>query len=348
MWEVYFPARGWMCVDATDPVKGNWLRYVNWARSSEEQNLFPLEINRAIYYKVLKPIGPGEELLVWYTVEDNPEITAALEEERASSLNRKNSPRAKRARRKLLEKARQAGLGGFKKTSVSILTVKEMWDGEEGLREEDERPLASQELQEARPMGSTDHREDMSAVMTGRGNGEEEEEDEEEEEEDDLEEPSEVQQQTAQCSAATVPSQKSKQPGLSLTCGEESHKDSQVKSESSSLEGQEPEVDPDLDLDPDPDGDLEVDPHGESYPCQHCERHFSTRQGLERHNHIHAITNQQTQLFKCRYCSKSFGSQVGRRRHERRHESGPKKRPGSLAGTASLLSPVVQTDCLKS
>ncbi|XP_027135004.1 PR domain zinc finger protein 2 isoform X2 [Larimichthys crocea] len=248
------------------------------------------------------------------------------------------------ARRKLLEKARQAGLGGFKKTSVSILTVKEMWDGEEGLREEDERPLASQELQEARPMGSTDHREDMSAVMTGRGNGEEEEEDEEEEEEDDLEEPSEVQQQTAQCSAATVPSQKSKQPGLSLTCGEESHKDSQVKSESSSLEGQEPEVDPDLDLDPDPDGDLEVDPHGESYPCQHCERHFSTRQGLERHNHIHAITNQQTQLFKCRYCSKSFGSQVGRRRHERRHESGPKKRPGSLAGTASLLSPVVQTD----
>ncbi|KAK1901978.1 PR domain zinc finger protein 2 [Dissostichus eleginoides] len=96
MWEVYFPARGWMCVDATDPMKGNWLRYVNWARSSEEQNLFPLEINRAIYYKVLRPIGPGEELLVWYTVEDNPEITAALEEERASSLSRKNSPKAKR------------------------------------------------------------------------------------------------------------------------------------------------------------------------------------------------------------------------------------------------------------
>ncbi|MEQ2213554.1 PR domain zinc finger protein 2 [Xenoophorus captivus] len=54
MWEVYFPARGWMCIDATDPLKGNWLRYVNWARSSAEQNLFPLEINRAIYYKVLR------------------------------------------------------------------------------------------------------------------------------------------------------------------------------------------------------------------------------------------------------------------------------------------------------
>lgn len=43
-----------MCVDATDPMKGNWLRYVNWAHSSEEQNLFPLEINKAIYYKVLR------------------------------------------------------------------------------------------------------------------------------------------------------------------------------------------------------------------------------------------------------------------------------------------------------
>lgn len=36
------------------------------------------------------------------------------------------------ARRKLLERARQAGLGGFKKTSVTEPIVKEMWDGEEG------------------------------------------------------------------------------------------------------------------------------------------------------------------------------------------------------------------------
>ncbi|KAM3621758.1 uncharacterized protein V6R79_015559 [Siganus canaliculatus] len=346
MWEVYFPARGWMCVDATDPMKGNWLRYVNWARSSDEQNLFPLEINRAIYYKVLRPIGPGEELLVWYTVEDNPEITAALEEERASSLNRKNSPRAKRARRKLLDRARQSGLGGFKKASETKPTVKEMWDGEESLKEEDERPSTlgpSQELQETHSMGSTDQRKvaDKSAVLTDRGNGEEGEEEEEEEEEDadDMEESGEMQKQSAQPSSA-ADSMPNKHPGPSLTC-EENHNNVQGKFESSSPAGQEPEVDPDLDLDPDPD---EGDPHGESYPCQHCERHFSTRQGLERHNHIHAITNQQTQLFKCRYCSKSFGSQVGRRRHERRHESGPKKRPGSLAGTATLLSPVVQTD----
>lgn len=56
-----------MCVDATDPTKGNWLRYVNWACSPEEQNLFPLEINRAIYYKVLR-VGKLSIILLYNTV----------------------------------------------------------------------------------------------------------------------------------------------------------------------------------------------------------------------------------------------------------------------------------------
>nr|XP_010308125.1 PREDICTED: PR domain zinc finger protein 2-like [Balearica regulorum gibbericeps] len=61
MWEVYYPNLGWMCVDATDPKKGNWLRYINWARSGKEQNLFPLEINRTIYYKSLKCEGVSHQ-----------------------------------------------------------------------------------------------------------------------------------------------------------------------------------------------------------------------------------------------------------------------------------------------
>nr|XP_030145243.1 kazrin isoform X6 [Taeniopygia guttata] len=97
MWEVYYPNLGWMCVDATDPEKGNWLRYINWARSGKEQNLFPLEINRTIYYKSLKPIAAGEELLVWYNGEDDPAIAAAIEEERASARSRRHSPKARRA-----------------------------------------------------------------------------------------------------------------------------------------------------------------------------------------------------------------------------------------------------------
>uniref|UniRef100_A0A8C7X3B3 PR domain containing 2, with ZNF domain b n=1 Tax=Oryzias sinensis TaxID=183150 RepID=A0A8C7X3B3_9TELE len=289
MWEVYFPSRGWMCIDATDPMKGNWLRYVNWARSSKEQNLFPLEINRAIYYKVLKPIRPGEELLVWYTVEDNPEITAALEEERANSLNRKNSHRAKQARRKVLEKARQAGSGGFKTTSGTEATIKEMWDGGEG------KPLN------------------------------------EEEDGDDSQET--AHQTSQQLNAADYTQSKKSGP----SCDGGSLAVSQVKLKSSSVAAHDPDFEPG--------GELESDAHGESYPCPHCERRFSTRQGLERHAHIHGISYQQAQVFRCQYCNKSFGSQVGRRRHERRHEGGSKKRLGSLAGaSSSLISPVAQTD----
>uniref|UniRef100_A0A3B4GPZ5 PR domain zinc finger protein 2-like n=1 Tax=Pundamilia nyererei TaxID=303518 RepID=A0A3B4GPZ5_9CICH len=310
MWEVYFPTRGWMCIDATDPMKGNWLRYVNWARSSEEQNLFPLEINRAIHYKVLRPIGPGEELLVWYTVEDNPEITAALEEERASSLSRKNSARARRGEAfyfitMMTFNSFVSPLWQIRKLAGDCFAV----EPSRSLKgtEKDGTPLSVQEIKTAHSLGSTDHKDvqDMSTALTDRGDLEEDEEDDEVEEEGEEE--------------------------------EEEDGDDVEDSESSSLAGREPEVDPDLD----PDGDLEGDPQGEPYPCQHCERHFATRQGLERHIHIHAMSNQQAQLFKCRYCNKSFGSQVGRRRHERRHESGSKKRPGYLAGPAS---PVVQTD----
>lgn len=203
--------------------------------------------------------------------------------------------------------------------------------------EKDGTPLSVQEIKTAHSLGSTDHKDvqDMSTALTDRGDLEEDEEEdevEEEGEEEEEEDGDDVEDSEAALHLTVTDSMLNK-----LACPEESHGDAQVKSESSSLAGREPEVDPDLD----PDGDLEGDPQGEPYPCQHCERHFATRQGLERHIHIHAMSNQQAQLFKCRYCNKSFGSQVGRRRHERRHESGSKKRPGYLAGPAS---PVVQTD----
>lgn len=196
-----------------------------------------------------------------------------------------------------------------------------------GLKEEeDERASAissPQELQKACPAGNSHSKieEDTLAVTTDRGI------EEEEDGADDLKEQTEAEQPVIQPSPGTDSRQK--QP-----CEDDSNVGSKVQPP-------EPEADPELEPDPD---ELEGDPHGGSYPCQHCERHFSTRQGLERHVHIHTVTAQQTQLFKCRYCNKAFGSQVGRRRHERRHESGSKKRPGSLGGTAPLLSPAPLTD----
>ncbi|XP_061641575.1 PR domain zinc finger protein 2 [Phyllopteryx taeniolatus] len=195
-----------------------------------------------------------------------------------------------------------------------------MWDGEEGVKEEDERPLTTGPSK-VPPTEMTDHR-DVQVVSVDVMDGANDEE-EEEEDANDLQALHEAQQQIAQ-----------RQPNFPLRGIGKS------QSQFSPPHGQDQEVDTDPDFDP----LLEGDPHGDSFPCQHCERHFSTRQGLERHIHIHAVTSQQAQLFKCRYCSKSFGSQVGRRRHERRHESGFKKKPGSLAGTAHLLGPLAQTD----
>ncbi|CDQ65803.1 unnamed protein product [Oncorhynchus mykiss] len=179
----------------------------------------------------------------------------------------------------------------------------------------------------------------ISAAMRGEA-----EEDDEEEDPGDLQQPLSLTQQSAQSATEAEPEERSEQPDLPLSHSspvEEGPGSLQHDTETaSSLPRAEPEADPD------PDPDLEGDPHGEeSHPCQHCERHFSTKQGLERHTHIHATANQQTHTFKCRYCGKSFGSQVGRRRHERRHENGPKnkgQRPGSLAGTATLLTPLGQ------
>lgn len=204
-----------------------------------------------------------------------------------------------------------------------------------GVKEEDERHSnISQEVKELCLVGNAAFKDGqgVSASVMNRENWaevEDEEEEEEDEEEEDCDDSND--HQTSQQSAVV-----DKQSGPTLTSDSKSHNSSRAKLKISSFAQQEQDVDPD--------GEFEGNPQGESFPCHHCERHFSSRQGLERHIHIHGVSNQQAQLFKCRYCNKSFGSQVGRRRHERRHESALKKRPSSLAGSVSLLSPVVQTD----
>ncbi|XP_064137199.1 histone-lysine N-methyltransferase PRDM16 [Loxodonta africana] len=52
------------CVDANQTGAGSWLKYIRVAYSCDEQNLTMCQINEQIYYKVIKDIEPGEELLV--------------------------------------------------------------------------------------------------------------------------------------------------------------------------------------------------------------------------------------------------------------------------------------------
>ncbi|XP_058017069.1 histone-lysine N-methyltransferase PRDM16 isoform X5 [Ahaetulla prasina] len=53
------------CMDGNPTSNGNWLKYIRVARSSEEQNLVVCPINDQIYYKVIREIEPGEELLMY-------------------------------------------------------------------------------------------------------------------------------------------------------------------------------------------------------------------------------------------------------------------------------------------
>ncbi|XP_069466321.1 histone-lysine N-methyltransferase PRDM16 isoform X2 [Ambystoma mexicanum] len=52
-------------LDANHAGNANWLKYIRVAGSGEEQNLVVCQINDQIYYKVIKDIEPGEELLVY-------------------------------------------------------------------------------------------------------------------------------------------------------------------------------------------------------------------------------------------------------------------------------------------
>ena len=53
-------------IDARNPRKSNWLRYINCAVKKEEQNLCAYQVGENIYYRTIVDIGPDTELLVWY------------------------------------------------------------------------------------------------------------------------------------------------------------------------------------------------------------------------------------------------------------------------------------------
>ncbi|KAJ0178035.1 hypothetical protein K1T71_005858 [Dendrolimus kikuchii] len=53
-------------IDAADPNKSNWMRYVNCARHWSEQNLVAYQYNGELYYRTVKLIPRFTELMVFY------------------------------------------------------------------------------------------------------------------------------------------------------------------------------------------------------------------------------------------------------------------------------------------
>uniref|UniRef100_W5M0H0 PR domain containing 2, with ZNF domain b n=1 Tax=Lepisosteus oculatus TaxID=7918 RepID=W5M0H0_LEPOC len=282
----------------------------------------------------MQPIAPGEELLVWYNGEDNPEIAAAIEEERASSLSRKNSPRAKRGVSTDLHNLNVINFLGQQRSCDPEHAVTEMRESEDGPKEEDEKPsLAS--VQPSQQTASPEEPADVEQVPMKEETllacvPEVLVEEEVEDEGDALPEDGGQASPRSEAAEAEEPPEAEASP---QECEEEERAEK--------LPPESPSGSPVSKLDPDPDGDPQ---ESFLFPCLHCERRFTTKQGLERHMHIHISANCQTHTFKCRYCGKAFGSQINRRRHERRHEARPKKKLGSVSGTASSFSPSLPTE----
>lgn len=58
--------RGGKLVDGSKVEYSNWLRYVNCARNVSEQNLVGFQFEGKLYYRSVKEIHKGEELLIFY------------------------------------------------------------------------------------------------------------------------------------------------------------------------------------------------------------------------------------------------------------------------------------------
>ncbi|XP_014665373.1 PREDICTED: PR domain zinc finger protein 16-like isoform X2 [Priapulus caudatus] len=52
-------------IDATEPETGNWMKFVRSAKAVEEQNVMAVQVESQVYYKAIKDIEAGEEMLLY-------------------------------------------------------------------------------------------------------------------------------------------------------------------------------------------------------------------------------------------------------------------------------------------
>uniref|UniRef100_A0A668A7F5 PR domain zinc finger protein 1 n=1 Tax=Myripristis murdjan TaxID=586833 RepID=A0A668A7F5_9TELE len=68
-WRVFSGGHLHHILDGLNEERSNWMRYVNPACSAEQQNLVACQSGLEIYFYTIRPLQPGQELLVWYCPE---------------------------------------------------------------------------------------------------------------------------------------------------------------------------------------------------------------------------------------------------------------------------------------
>ncbi|XP_050414813.1 uncharacterized protein LOC126828844 [Patella vulgata] len=84
-------------INATNPVFGNWMRYVNCARYFEEQNIVSVQVDEEVYYKAIKDIEVGEELLTWFDLEQRQNVNV----EKKDKKKKQNETKPKVSKKKV-------------------------------------------------------------------------------------------------------------------------------------------------------------------------------------------------------------------------------------------------------
>ncbi|XP_078615109.1 uncharacterized protein LOC144884094 [Branchiostoma floridae x Branchiostoma japonicum] len=281
MWEIR-TGKGWFCVDASDPTKGNWMRYVNSARYFEEQNIVALQQHQRIYYKTIKEIKPGEELLCWFNSSDTAQQELAMEH--AGKPKAKKKSKSSKIFGKVVKK-RKGKQGKAAATAIKSSSSQEDLTADTSIEETtfDESEAKTDDSQEA-----------DTGTEVSEETAEETSVDQESEtpDEDDLPIASLRKQQQE------TPVKKKEEEETSddekLVIDEEGSGDAKEGGKSSESAKQTV---------PKP------------FPCTQCGRNFSTKQGLERHIRTHSGEKP----YKCSHCGKQFTTSTNMRRHERLH-----------------------------
>ncbi|XP_078696535.1 PR domain zinc finger protein 2-like isoform X1 [Branchiostoma floridae x Branchiostoma belcheri] len=289
MWEIR-TGKGWFCVDASDPTKGNWMRYVNSARYFEEQNIVALQQHQRIYYKTIKEIKPGEELLCWFNSSDTAQQELAMEH--AGKPKAKKKSKSSKIFGKVVKK-RKGKQGKAGKASAS---ANKSSSSQEDLTADTSVEETTLDESEAK----TD--DDSQEADTGTELSEETAEDTSMEQESETPDEDDL-------PIASLRKQQQETPGKKQEEEETSDDEKLVIDEESSSvatkgdESGKGSSDPAKHVVPKP------------FPCTQCGRNFSTKQGLERHLRTHSGEKP----YKCGHCGKQFTTSTNMRRHERLH-----------------------------
>ncbi|XP_032221188.1 putative histone-lysine N-methyltransferase PRDM6 [Nematostella vectensis] len=66
MWEVFHDGQVSHYLDGREEANASWMRFVRCARHKKEQNMVVFQYHGCVYYRTVRDILAGQELLVWY------------------------------------------------------------------------------------------------------------------------------------------------------------------------------------------------------------------------------------------------------------------------------------------